>query len=523
MPAEPDIQLPDFRLPDFEALPDIHSRVDDMTVLVDRADRDGVLPALPGHSGEVQKEQLLASRIVTIRTRLFLLGYLRRDNKRRRLDGRLERAIAEFQTEAGLTVDRWVGAESWTALQELVDFETPLDVARWTRPEVQPVLFRAARLRLFVLGCFGSRRLRGIEKLEPGLELFTELLWRLRFTENRLPSRLEPETLAALFDQDGLVASLASPTLKFPVRSLAGSQESDVSTAEELARRFLVSVARVELWLLGYDLPLNGRGAFKVPRRFPYQRGRFQFFYALEQFWRSRGRSIAEARRLSKTLRLSFFSELEAIGREAERADGEQSDAIYREISELSPRSQRSVWSHVQSVGSRIWDGVKRVWRWFKTVIGRGRRIIHKVFEWTKNLARFAYRYALQSFAVVKLAAQQTVKSVSFLLKDIVPGSDVNHVIMRREPGLDYMLVVNPGRDPATILDVTGNFAHMAAVFSTSVQVLTRLVSFLIRVVKTFTWPTGWFGFVMALVRLFRFIRTLVNFQGDDLELLATA
>ncbi|MEO1084295.1 MAG: peptidoglycan-binding domain-containing protein [Acidobacteriota bacterium] len=506
----------EFRLPDLEALPEIGDRLDAATALVEKADRDGVLPDLPRSPDEVREESMVASRLLTIRTRLHLLGYLRRDNESPKLDDKLVDAVESFQTEAGLAIDRWVGPQTWAALQQLVDFETPFDVGRWARPEAKKALLRAVRLRLFVLGCLDSRR-ASTTRLTRALRRFSDVTWMLRITEKRLPSQLVPEFLAVLFDQDGLVASLAALGSSFTIRR---PDEISSGDANAWIKRFLISAAHVELWLLGYDLSLDGRGRFPRPTSFPYQRTRFPFFYALEHFWRSRGLSITDARGRAGALDPSFFTELETIGREAESAESLRSDAVYDEIVKLSPRSQRTVWNHVRSVGSRIWDGVKRIWRWFTTVVGRVRKVIHKVFQWTKNLARFAFRYALRSFTAVRRAVGRTVASIRFFLSKTVPGSDPSQVFIRRDADLDYTLIVNPGRDPARVEAITGNLAHQARVFSAGIRVLSKLVGYIIKIVKATSWPVGWFGFVLALVRLFRDLRHWSGFAGDDIELL---
>ncbi len=72
------------------------------------------------------------SRIKTIRNRLFNLGYIEQDTGTGHLDDTIRDGIKVFQREAGLKVDGWIGEkETWPALQDLVSFETPINIKKW--------------------------------------------------------------------------------------------------------------------------------------------------------------------------------------------------------------------------------------------------------------------------------------------------------------------------------------------------------------------------------------------------------
>ena len=88
------------------------------------------------------------SRLMTIRNRLYLLGYITRDSGQASLGAELERGIRAFQQEAsftvnGFVVDGWTGEQSWQALQELVSFESPANLGRWfLHDTASPALIR---------------------------------------------------------------------------------------------------------------------------------------------------------------------------------------------------------------------------------------------------------------------------------------------------------------------------------------------------------------------------------------------
>jgi len=56
-----------------------------------------------------------------------------------------------------------------------------------------------------------------------------------------------------------------------------------------------------------------------------------------------------------------------------------------------------AVWQTVRTIGARIWDGVRRVWGWFKRMLTVFKKKILKIGT---NLSRLIYDFALESFTV---------------------------------------------------------------------------------------------------------------------------
>ncbi len=510
--------LDSFRLPDLGPMPE-HERLDSMVETVGLADRAGVLSILPRDATEVRREDALDTRIVTLRTRLHLLGYLRHDNGSPRVGRNLRSAVRRFQSEAGLTVDGWVGRETWTALEQLVDFETPAAMESWSgRPEAERAMWRAVRLRLTVLGLLDSRTVRSTDRLEGALARFSAAAWMLGVTPQRLPASLDGGTLRVLFDQDLIQARLAAAGAGFEIRLPHDLEPDD---ARELARRFIVCAATIELWLLGYPVMLDGSGTLRVPPSGPYLSAKFPLFNALERFWRSCGMGAGAARARSRGLDGSFFAELGKVEEEASDVELD-SGRVYDEIARLKKTEQRSVWDHLQRIGSRLWDGMKRVWRWVRSLLRRIGAAVRAAVEWTTNLARLAYRYALTAFASVRRAVARTVSAVGFVLHRTLPGSNPDHLVIVRDRDLDLTLAVHPGRDPATVRAAAADVARHGRDFHAGVHVLARLVQWVIHTVATIAGTGGWFGLVLALVRVFRDLRRLAAVETPDLELLTS-
>jgi hypothetical protein len=508
-----------YQLPDLGSEETVAGRLDLMTDTVQLADRTGVFATLPTTRDQAYREELHPSRVLTIRTRLHLLGYLRKDNGSPRIGEKMRRAIARFQAEAGIEVDRWVGDQTWTALAELVDFESSSDMTRWTQDETaHRALWRAVRLRLFVLGFLESRTIRSARKMTNALAEFSAISWSLGCTAVRLPARLCTETLSALFDQDGLVERLARAGAGFAYRL---PDEMGLETLETLVRRFIVSVAAIELWLLGYDVPLDGSGRYSRPRKFPYSKRTHPMYSALERFWRARGQKQARARETARRVDGDLFRELQAVELDAERGGPPlDSEVVYREIEALGKKSQRSVWDHIKAIGSRLWDGIKRIWRWIKAALRRARGFVRRVVDWTRSLARLAYSYAKTSFAAVLRAVGRIAGSISFLLHRNVPGSDRAHLVIRRDADLDYTLVAHDGRNAEITRSVAANLARQARFFAAGVRVLSLVVGVVIRTLAKITWAGGWFVFILSLARTFRDLKRLAGALSDDLAIL---
>jgi hypothetical protein len=183
---------------------------------------------------------------------------------------------------------------------------------------------------------------------------------------------------------------------------------------------------QIELWLLGSDIDLqqerryacNGirkRSAFDpLAQPDPVLADFYDPDGELEARMREYyhefcGIGKAKARRLAKTIRPSLFQSFLNPHHEQVPADAEplaQHDVYETVLGQIKNTSQaEKLLTTGRSLGLRIWDGLKRIWRWFK------RRIL-KVIKFGKNLARAFYRYASKGFTIVQRAIRAVVSSV---------------------------------------------------------------------------------------------------------------
>jgi hypothetical protein len=494
----------------------IAEQCDQLIKTMGRAAKEGVLTPLPQTEAQDVTDAFIAARLRTVRTRLFLLGYLANDNKRRRRDKKLGPAIKCFQEEAGLTVDGWVGPETWTALQELVSFEAPSNMARWVAggSQVERALNRAVGLRLSALG-FLKKPTRDQRDILRELRAFAGVASQLQLSQVPLPPTLTLETLTTLFDENALVRRLAAFEDGF-VGELPLADEAPVL-------RFVAHVAKIELWLLGYAVELDkpgidNNGHFPTPfdsqdHNTDNTDSRCAFYYALYSFWKDSGQGPAEARQsAAQGLSGAFFRRLVDVADEQAipELDAAESKRLYTKIVAASQKKGLSakIWKYLQNIGSRMWDGIRRAWLWFKGILKKAEPHL----QWAFNLARLAYRYALAAFEKVRQPMDNLVKSAEFFLPETAPGSHPPDYLIYRDPDFDYYLLAGDQLQAGQLQALSQTMLRQAHYFRLGVRLLTVFVKAVVATTQAALLPgAGWFVFILSLVKIYGEVREVAQ------------
>ncbi len=117
---------------------DLHGNIVDQLgqfdKILDEAKAKGIIHSSPKNERETYDVESQRIRIQTMASRLFLLGYLADKIEPENIEENLERiksAVMEFQKEAGLKPDNWVGDITWHAMDEIVSFESDLSDDHW--------------------------------------------------------------------------------------------------------------------------------------------------------------------------------------------------------------------------------------------------------------------------------------------------------------------------------------------------------------------------------------------------------
>ena len=512
-------KIDDYRLPELDSL-EPPERFDNLDRIFIKAEKDGVVAPLPDAEQNVRLTELNESRICTIRTRLYLLGYLKRDSHSPGIGEKFKSAVYQFQIEAGLEPDSWVGRQTWTALQELVSFEHPSHLEKWfAEKPLKPALMRAIKLRLFVLGFLPSKQARGAHKLQSALGKFAAVARVLNLHDRPLEPAPVLETIRVLFDQDALARRLGTAGKDFLKYCPTDIGEN---AARRLIHRFVICCAKIELWLLGYDLALDGSAKFAVPggsEIHSYLPARYPLFHALYSFWRDNGKGKQKARERAARVTGSFFARLLRLQRAGDRiADTNQSEQLFMVLAKEKKKALDRVWQHIKTIGSRIWDGLKRVWRWLKSIISR---VAKKISAWAKNMARLAYQYALNAFPVVRKLIHIAKPTASFLTHKTLKASDAASVVINRDNDFDYRLYINPAHDRGALKAILTKFYSTAYYFSIGMRVLGFIVSTLIAVIKTVPLGGGWFGLILALLKIYSSLKNFSDILDEERAFMA--
>jgi hypothetical protein len=391
-------------------------------------------------------------RARVIGERLWLLGYFTGGREWARALFARDRAafleaVSRFQRDARLEADAWTGPRTWRALEQLVKFEGgPLPEA-WLGAERWPVaVLRAAQLRLHTLGLgAGKPGPRFDQPSRRAIRRFHRMLIALRLVGKDHGKRLDVITLPLLLDQEGLtraVADLAVPSpsgdgLRF---RFFQSGNWDAASHREDMRQFLVQLVKVEFWLLGIDVDIGGRDDYPVrsfgvlrPRRRPerYALGRALLVFH-EQLL---GLSGDDARERSRCITPELFRTLANVDETPAQRSSEQAYSLV--LSRLE--SQEDVDAALEegrSLGMRVWDGMKRLWRRFRRMIGAAAR---RLIELGRNLGRIFYRYAAKGFQILRRAINAVTQSVAAWSRGGLALGD-SHVRIHRDVDLDLYL-----------------------------------------------------------------------------------
>lgn len=472
---------------------------------LDDASDKGHLPDPSLHIELVENTNLANtdSYILAIRARLIDLGYLGESTENRSkksLDDRLKKAIKKFQKEARLKEDAWVGPKTWHALQQLVSFENEQDPAHWRKELIgdlsQPAIKRAVYLRLYALGFFEwDRKLN----LRTNLSLKSNLTFRSALaaflktarTIGAMQKLPEPEisidALRVLFRQDDLIHAL-------------NSSPGFVKNPQN--RKFVEAIARIELWMLGFNVQVGNPGARLKRRQVHSQKESLTpLSLALVDFWNQLPKAARPGSESDRqTVTPDFFRQLIAFEAAGSSPEDFADEDIIKRISSFSTDEQASLKRRLTNIAGSIWDGVKRVFRWIKLFI---KKIVSTASNLIKNIARFLAKRARSVFETVRKVFEIVYRGTVYFRKECLPGSDARRIAVYHDKDFDTAVFINCTAPPQTVRCLIDDNRRESVCFQAACLILADLTAILRRVVQTFIGGiAGWFLALLALTRL---------------------
>ena len=490
--------LPDYNLADLSGGP--IDQIDQFDNILDKAREKGVISDTPSDHVETFDLEKQRIRIQTIASRLWLLGYLPRKYEPKIIDRRLNKikaAVGRFQKEAGLKEDLWVGDKTWYALDQLVSFESELDQTYWFKngqinPQGEKALLRAVRLRLWSLGLYGNKPKANFEGLDQSdLSNLGKIIDIFLFKPTGYQVQLNQDTLNLLFDQDLLTSTIASRKDKNnPDAFRLNIPKTNNKTQIALAQTFIVNCAKIELWLLGYEIEIDGKDDYLIDTSSQMYSKMVEFYMNFES------KSRTEARSLSKSIKPSLFTGMAASSEISE--EYREDDASEEIASAIKTEDDvEEAYGYVKKKGLRLWDGIKRVWRWIKRI---GKKVISFI---KKNIFRGFFRFVTKAFKIIKTGVSAVIKSIGVYVKGRLSTPGIEYTFAK---DLDTRAIITAGPESELIDESINALTHQTKAFSVSCRIIGWVFYIFKRVV---TGVFGWARLLISLIKGFKEIKQL--------------
>lgn len=440
-------------------------------------------------------------RLQAVSTRLYLLGYLPRKIQPKNIHKKLEeirRAVLDFQIDAGLKPDEWVGNKTWYALEELVAFESDFTLENWFRGKKidsskEHALHRAIQLRLWSLGLYKSKPAKGFKLLDlKALDKFRQIL-EIFMINQTAEFGFNYSTLKILFDQDLLSTSIAKRASPDGKKFLLNLSDSSKMRKQQLAESFIVNAAKIELWLLGFKVPIDGRSDFIYGTDSALYNSLVGYYEKFKQ--QNRGSAEDLAASITPSLFQSFMGTNE-ISYAAIRDD----DASIMIANQLNTSEKiAKAWNYVSEKGTSLWDGLKRVWRWVKRI---GEKAISFV---TGNLYKSFFRIASKGFKIVKTGISRVVASIDVYLKG---GFSTPTSIIKISPDIDTTVFI---KKEATYND-NRNTSELIIKQSKTFNISCRIIAVVFDLLKAaIAGIAGWAKLLFSLTKDYTKLKSLYS------------
>lgn len=438
---------------------------------------------LGGRPAEVQRLRARA-----LRNRLEMLRYLNVGS-----EAALAQALRAFQEDAGLPVEGRDNTETWEVLQEVVTLESPLNLERWypVGGSVNPVLRRALQLRLQTLGLFPPEVKPDVD---PRIALlrFKSVTYDLKlFSPTQPPT--ERELIALLFDPERLIATLGAPGVPLSVLPLVKVENVSAALSHP---RFLVWLARSELWLAGYDVgdirkPISVRKLKEV----------------LSDFWRDAEPGLSEN---DAALRSQYINDklYQAFLRERLKMHEFPAEAIAGFIERNKDWFQRFWEKAILQPISFFWDGLERAGKWLGQHLQALASDVEELFKRPKevakalvwNVLRVLFAKASDVLTVVRRAAVAFMDGIQGYMKGEIRASEAPVLVTcGLEVDCDAKLVISADASLEMLASLIQRMQRISRAFDLARLVLLEVASIIARTAQG---PVGWILILSSLVRV---------------------
>ena len=345
-----------------------------------------------------------------------------------------EGAIQQFQQDAELKPDGWMGPRTWNALVTLVTFDAPADLAPYyeasstvARPRPSVALKRATLLRLCVLEHADQLPHIGLDSasldsaIRRGLVGFGQFLRALDGTSTTIRDRHQPEQ--QLFDHDAQLRILT----QWKQRHTRGPWPQGYSPQ-------VLGLARVEMWLQDHDV-----GALDTESTRHRKAQRLTYQALAEERRRRELPPRKKEQRLDLSLLNAWTREQAAPVTSLSSDHRDKLLAAVEQVGTDSPDELDETWRHVTNSRFGLWDGLRRAFRWLGSLVSRTVSAIAKALRGVAvglvRLVRWLYQSASDALTAIHLAASSFVQVLTGPLHS-------GHGVTQVQPDFDLVTVI---------------------------------------------------------------------------------
>lgn len=523
-----------------------------------------VVPRLPD-SALKPNQQLDPNIRRIIVDRLVHLQYL---TKRSNVNNKaLTNAVKDLQAEAGLITDKWLGFQTWQAIQQVFSFEEPTHLERWIIDhKPSDFIVRAAYVRLRALGIIEGSAVNFSDKynatdapierkyaVDNGLAKFRDILLLLGYDKDKLliGEGYHLGLFEVLFNHDQLIELMFHKRIS--IQNLLKaiplySKKKDTNYQLKChALRFLCYLCKVELWLHDYGnskTEIDADGSIINPNATKISFSRYLETRRRIKDWRDiniagflsaairfcsdsgtnkkqlfcMGKTISQIKRGIAEYRIRHIDiALDVLTCAVPSITVEIPKQIQAERLLKALRNERydqklddtNTWENI-GFGNAILDGAKRVWRFAKEVISWIINSVNKMLKSIKRrmsqVIRIAKKFAFEGLAILQRAYIAIDMGTKLLLNAEVPCND-EFVKMRKDIDMDFILAISQNATAShTTLFVTHLTKYLQA-FEFSIVLVKAVLKAIFLVVKVYAaFITGPLAVISKLLTIERFL-----------------
>ncbi len=492
----------------------------------------GVIPR-PGEFIELDLEKIPVRKNMnkvnasTMGEYLFLLGYL--EKKPRKNSPGIQNspgfklAVRNFQKEAGLTVDEWIGDETWRALLALVGIESDTEINRWQNDDGSfcRAFRRAVQLRLWAYGIANGTPNAGFSTVpESSKEKLKKILWCLNIIDDYNAPVPDIILYEYLFDADILLEKAAKSVDENGSFYDPRFNNPENAHIIDLKRSFLVNVAKIEIWLFGGDIKIDGldnyparglggeapfKSEYRIEpngRRLTKEKYDHTIENEIKKYWKmTLGLQKDEIENYIKEITPELFRSFikpEVYSDGTRNKEEDYSEQIAQKFEQMKNTTLEieKAFDYAKKLGMIIYDGLKRLWRWIK-------KGITKVVEVTKNLYRGFFRFANKAYKAVRLAYTSFAYSMSQYLKSFIDIKSP-YITMVITKDFDTKVIADYDVPEKDIRDAQKTVQRFGAMFNLSCLIISTFVNLF---KSASSGLFGWVRLALTLVKSYRNIK----------------